>query len=182
MASFDAMSSHQLQISHIPTHSCKRSWTFQKTPWTCAWPKFNNNGKAVSIEEKPLNPKSDYAVTGLYFYDNNVCRYAQELKPSARGELEITDLNNIYLAHHQLFVETLDPNTFWIDAGTTDSLIEANMMVMKLEKETKKLICSPEEIAYQNGWLSIEQLNESIDKMQNSPYGEYLKHLGENNI
>ncbi|MBO4667438.1 MAG: glucose-1-phosphate thymidylyltransferase RfbA [Bacilli bacterium] len=134
-------------------------------------------GMPISIEEKPAKPKSNYCVTGLYFYPSGVTNHAKKLVPSPRGELEITDLNNIYLKNHQLNVEILDQSNLWIDAGTYDSLIDANQKVQAIEKKDNIVICSPEAIAYQKGWISLDMLNETADKMKNSSYGKYLKDL-----
>jgi glucose-1-phosphate thymidylyltransferase len=143
---------------------------------------FDKNGKAVSIEEKPVRPKSNYAVTGLYFYDNNVCQYAKSLKPSARGELEITDLNRIYLKRGNLNVITLGRGFAWLDTGTVDSLAEASEFVKVIEKRQGIKISALEEIAYHNGWIGKEQLLESAQKFGRSSYGEHLKAVVEGKI
>lgn len=130
---------------------------------------FDADGKAVSIEEKPAQPKSNYAVTGLYFYDNNVCKYAKTLKPSARGELEITDLNKIYLQNDKLNVITLGRGYAWLDTGTVDSLNEAAEFVKAVETRTSIPIAVLEEIAYNNGWITKEQLLESAEKYGKAP-------------
>ena len=143
---------------------------------------FDVDGKAVSIEEKPAQPKSNYAVTGLYFYDNNVCKYAKTLKPSARGELEITDLNKIYLQNDKLNVITLGRGYAWLDTGTVDSLNEAGEFVKAVETRTGIPIAVLEEIAYNNGWITKEQLLESADKYGKAPYGQYLKKVADGKI
>lgn len=143
---------------------------------------FDASGKAVSIEEKPAAPKSNYAVTGLYFYDNNVCKYAKTLKPSARGELEITDLNKIYLENDKLNVITLGRGYAWLDTGTVDSLNKAAEFVKAVETRTGIPIAVLEEIAYNNGWITKEQLMESAEKYGKAPYGQYLKKVAEGKI
>lgn len=138
---------------------------------------FDNNGKAISLEEKPANPKSNYAVTGLYFYDNKVCEYAKTLKPSKRGELEITDLNKIYLEKGKLDVITLGRGHGWLDTGTVESLSDAGDYIRVIEKRQGLKIGCLEESAYSNGWISKKQLLERADKMGNSDYGKYLKRV-----
>ncbi len=138
---------------------------------------FNKEGKAVSIEEKPKFPKSNYCVTGLYFYDNEVVKFAKKLKPSARGELEITDLNKIYLEKGNLNVEILGQGFTWLDTGTHDSLVEATNFVMQMENHQHRKIACLEEIAYLNGWITKEQIVEVCEKMKNSRYGKYLKDV-----
>ena len=143
---------------------------------------FNENGKAVSLEEKPVNPKSNYAVTGLYFYDNKVCEYAKSLKPSVRGELEITDLNRIYLEEGLLNVITLGRGYAWLDTGTVDSLAEAAEFVKVIETRQGIKISAPEEIAWRNGWISKEKLLESARRYGKSSYGEHLRKVAEGRI
>ena len=138
---------------------------------------FDANGKALSIEEKPPNPKSDFAVTGLYFYDNQVIEFAKSLKPSSRGELEITDLNNIYLKESNLDVEILGRGFTWLDAGTFDSLLEASQLVQTIQKSQGLKIACLEEIAYKKNWIDFEQIRFQARKLKNSPYGEYLKNI-----
>ena len=135
---------------------------------------FDENGRAVSIEEKPQNPKSNYCVTGLYFYDNKVVEYAKNLKPSARGELEITDLNRIYLENRMLNVEVLGQGYTWLDTGTHESLVEATNFVKTVETHQHRKIACLEEIAYLNGWIDREQLLEDIEPLKKNQYGEYL--------
>ena len=143
---------------------------------------FNDYGKAVSIEEKPSNPKSNYAVTGLYFYDNKVVEYAKNLKPSPRGENKIKDLNAIYLEKGQLDVEVLGRGFAWLDTGTVDSLLEAAQYVEIMEKRTGIKISAPEEIAYRQGWITKEQLVESSELYGKSPYGQHLRNVSEGKI
>lgn len=135
---------------------------------------FNDKGEAVSIEEKPEHPKSNYCVTGLYFYDNSVVKYAKSLKPSKRGELEITDLNRIYLEEGRLNVITLGRGYAWLDTGTVDTLSDATEFVKVIEKRQGVMISAIEEIAYKNGWISREKLLESADKYGKSSYGAHL--------
>lgn len=143
---------------------------------------FDDDGKAISIEEKPKNPKSNYAVTGLYFYDNNVCEYAKSLKPSDRGELEITDLNNIYLKQGKLDVITLGRGYGWLDTGTVDSLSEASEYVRVLEKRQGLKISCLEEISYKNGWIDRDSLIESANVYGKSPYGKHLRNVAEGKV
>jgi len=143
---------------------------------------FDRNGKAVSIEEKPAKPKSNYAVTGLYFYDNKVCEYAKSLKPSARGELEITDLNRIYLEEGRLDVVTLGRGYGWLDTGTVDSLAEASEYVKVIENRQGLKIACLEEISYKNGWIDRETLLKNAENYGKSPYGEHLKRVAQGNI
>ena len=138
---------------------------------------FDKNNKAVSIEEKPKNPKSNYAVTGLYFYDNKVVEYAKILKPSQRGELEITDLNKIYLEKNQLKVEILGRGFAWLDTGTFESLLQAANFVQSMEINTGMKIASIEEVAYRMGYISKEQLLEISKKYKQNGYGKYLEKI-----
>lgn len=138
---------------------------------------FDREGKAVSVEEKPKEPKSNYAITGLYFYDNRVVEYAKNLKPSARGEYEITDLNAIYLAAGELDVEILGRGFAWLDTGTVDTLLEAAQFVEVMEKRSGIKISAPEEIAFRQGWISKEKLLESAELYGKSPYGEHLRNV-----
>lgn len=135
---------------------------------------FNDSGKAISIEEKPKTPKSNYCVTGLYFYDNRVVSYANSLKPSARGELEITDLNRIYLDNNELSVELLGQGFTWLDTGTHESLAEATNFIKTIEEHQHRKIGCLEEIAFRNGWITKEQLNEQLQSMKSNEYGQYL--------
>lgn len=143
---------------------------------------FDEAGKAVSLEEKPKNPKSNYAVTGLYFYDNKVCEYAKNLKPSERGELEITDLNRIYLENDKLDVVTLGRGFGWLDTGTVDSLTEAGEYVKVIETRQGLKIACLEEISYRNGWIDKETLVKSADQYGKSTYGKYLKQVAAGKI
>ena len=138
---------------------------------------FDKDGRAVSIEEKPKAPKSNYAVTGLYFYDKKVCERAKALKPSARGELEITDLNRIYLEEGTLNVITLGRGYAWLDTGTVDSLAEASEFVRVIESREGIQISAIEEIAYRNSWITKEKLEESADLYGKSPYGKHLHNV-----
>lgn len=135
---------------------------------------FNSDGKAVSIEEKPANPKSNYCVTGLYFYDNKVVEYAKNLKPSPRGELEITDLNRIYLEEGKLDVELLGQGFTWLDTGTHESLVDATDFVRTMETHQHRKIACLEEIAYLNHWITKDQLMKSIEPLKKNQYGQYL--------
>lgn len=135
---------------------------------------FDGEGKVTSIEEKPLHPKSNYAVTGLYFYDNQVVDIAKKIRPSARGELEITDLNQFYLESGQLHVEILGRGFAWLDTGTYDSLLEAGHFVHTLEKRQGLKIACLEEIAYHSGWINEEELRAQALRFQKTSYGQYL--------
>ena len=138
---------------------------------------FDKNGKAVSIEEKPKNPKSNYAVTGLYFYDKKVCERAKSLKPSARGELEITDLNRLYLEEDKLNVITLGRGYAWLDTGTMDSLAQATEFVRVVESREGIQIAALEEIAYHSGWISRAELLQAAENYGQSPYGKHLLNV-----
>lgn len=138
---------------------------------------FDSNGKAISIEEKPEKPKSNYCVTGLYFYDNKVVEYAKNLKPSARGELEITDLNRIYLENNELNVELLGQGFTWLDTGTHESLVDATNFVKTVETHQHRKIACLEEIAYLNGWIKKDDLFKVYEVLKKNQYGQYLKDV-----
>ena len=141
---------------------------------------FDDCGNVLSVEEKPSEPKSDYCITGLYFYDNRAVEFAESIKPSARGELEITDLNGKYLECGDLCVQLLDRGFAWLDTGTMDSLFEAGEFVRILSQRQSVTISAPEETAYSNGWISKETLLKAAESYGKSPYGEYLKRVAEN--
>ncbi len=143
---------------------------------------FDESGKVISVEEKPQNPKSNYCITGLYFYDKRVVEYAKQVKPSHRGELEITDLNRIYLEDGSLNVKLLGRGFAWLDTGTMDSLVEASDFVQMIQKRQGIEISAPEEIAFINGWIDKETLLSSAAKYGKSPYGEHLKKVAEGKI
>ena len=138
---------------------------------------FDHEGKAVSIEEKPEHPKSNYCVTGLYFYDNRVVEYAKNLKPSARGELEITDLNRIYLEDNSLNVELLGQGFTWLDTGTHESLVDATNFIKTVEQHQHRKIACLEEIAYLNRWISNEEVLKVYEVLKKNQYGQYLKDV-----
>ncbi|MCL2088434.1 MAG: glucose-1-phosphate thymidylyltransferase RfbA [Oscillospiraceae bacterium] len=143
---------------------------------------FDRSNKVISIEEKPENPKSNYAVTGLYFYDGKAAEYAKSLKPSKRGELEITDLNRIYLEEGRLEMQLLGRGFAWLDTGTVDTLLEASEFVRLIEKRQSIKISAPEEISYIKGWIDKEGLLERAKAYGKSPYGEYLVKVAKNRI
>ena len=143
---------------------------------------FDENGKVLSVEEKPEHPKSNYCITGLYFYPAGVSKMAHEVKPSKRGELEITTLNEMYLNKGDLNVELLGRGFAWLDTGTMDSLVEAATFVQMVEKRQNIKISAPEEIAYKYGWISKEELLKSAEKYGKSPYGEHLRNVSKKAI
>ena len=143
---------------------------------------FDEAGRVVSVEEKPAHPKSNYAITGLYFYPGRVSSLAKQVRPSARGELEITSLNDLYLQDGKLDVQLLGRGFAWLDTGTMDSLVDAADFVRMVEKRQGIKISAPEEIAYKNGWITKEKLLESAQRYGKSPYGQHLKQVAENKI
>ena len=143
---------------------------------------FDEAGNAVSIEEKPAQPKSSYAVTGLYFYDSRVCEYAKRVEPSARGELEITSLNQMYLDDGSLSVITLGRGFAWLDTGTMESLYEAGEFVRSVERSQDLPVCVPEEIAYENGWVGVDELLDAAERYGKSLYGRHLRNVAEGGI
>ena|SRR5665647_3616685 len=143
---------------------------------------FDLDGKVLSVEEKPKTPRSNYCITGLYFYDKRVVEYAKRVKPSARGELEITDLNRMYLEDDTLNVQLLGRGYAWLDTGTIDSLVEAAEFIQMIEKRQGIKISAPEEIAYINQWIDKETILKSAERYGKSPYGEHLKRVAEGKI
>ncbi len=143
---------------------------------------FDENGRVISVEEKPKNPKSNYAITGLYFYPKGVSAMAHEVKPSARGELEITTLNDMYLQKGELDVQLLGRGFAWLDTGTMDSLVDAADFVRMVEQRQGIKISAPEEIAFKNGWIDRDKLVESAEKYGKSPYGQHLKAVAQGKI
>ncbi|WP_114654291.1 glucose-1-phosphate thymidylyltransferase RfbA [Polynucleobacter necessarius] len=138
---------------------------------------FDKDYKALSIEEKPLKPRSSYAVTGLYFYDNQVCDIASSIKPSARGELEITDVNRVYLENNELSVEIMGRGFAWLDTGTHDSLLDAAGFIATLQKRQGLMVACPEEIAYRQGWISAETVQKVATQLSKNSYGQYLSKI-----
>jgi glucose-1-phosphate thymidylyltransferase len=143
---------------------------------------FDSAGKAIRLIEKPKDPPSSYAVTGLYFYDKHVCEYARNLKPSARGELEITDLNSIYLDRGELHVEKIGRGVAWLDTGTHESLIHASTFVQALEERQGLMVGCIEEIAYRQGFIDLDQVRKLAEPLQKTEYGRYLQRLADNKI
>jgi len=143
---------------------------------------FDEQGNAISIEEKPSKPKSRYAITGLYFYDNKVIEYAERLQPSARGELEITDINGIYLENGNLTVVNMGRGTAWLDTGTHESLLEAGAFIETIEKRQGLKIACPEEIAYRQGYITLEQVKALIEPLKKNGYGQYLQRMLEERV
>jgi len=138
---------------------------------------FDANGNVISLEEKPENPKSNYAVTGLYFYDDKVVDYAKQIKPSHRGELEITDINKLYMEDNKLSVEVMDRGYAWLDTGTHESLLEAHQFVQTIEHRQGLKIACPEEIAHNQGWISNAELKELAQPLLKNNYGKYLMQV-----
>jgi glucose-1-phosphate thymidylyltransferase len=155
---------------------------YVKDPQRFGIVEFDHNKKVLSIEEKPSQPKSNYCVTGLYFYDKNVVELAKKVKPSKRGELEITDLNNLYLQNYNLNVNILGRGFAWLDSGTFDSLSEASNFVKMIEDRQGIKISAPEEIAYLNQWINQKQLLTSAARYGKSSYGDHLRHIAEGDI
>ena len=153
---------------------------YVKDPRAYGVVEINKEGKAISIEEKPQEPKSNYAVPGLYFYTNDVIEIAKNVKPSARGELEITSINDEYMKRGKLTVEKLGRGMTWFDTGTHDALLETASFVQTIEKRQGMQVCCPEEIAYKKGWITREQLSSLADRYMKTEYGVYLKDLAEN--
>ena len=153
---------------------------YVKDPRAYGVVEIDENGKAISIEEKPENPKSNYAVPGLYFYTNDVIEIAKNVKPSARGELEITSINDEYMKRGKLAVEKLGRGMTWFDTGTHDALLETASFVQTIEKRQGMQVCCPEEIAYKKGWITAEELSKLAEKYMKTEYGVYLKDLAEN--
>lgn len=143
---------------------------------------LDGDGHVIRLEEKPAQPKSHYAVTGLYFFDERVCDYAAQLKPSPRGELEITDLNRCYLADGSLHLEQLGRGYAWLDTGTHESLMEAGSYIQTIENRQGLKVCCPEEIAYLNGWIDAEQLQRLAEPLGKTGYGQYLKQLPQKSL
>ena len=168
-----------LREAAVRTHGATVFGYYVDDPERFGIVEFDKNGKAISIEEKPEHPKSNYCVTGLYFYDNRVVDFAKQIKPSKRGELEITDLNRMYLDEGTLNVITLGHGYAWLDTGTMDALSEASEFVKVVEKRQGIQISAVEEIAYVNGWIDKEKLVESAKRYGKSPYGEHLKNVAD---
>jgi glucose-1-phosphate thymidylyltransferase len=140
---------------------------------------FDASGRVLGLEEKPLKPKSHYAAVGLYFYDSDVCELAAQIRPSARGELEITDLNNLYLKQNRLEVKLLGRGVAWLDTGTMEAMIQASVFVQTVQQRQGLMICCPEEIAYRQGWIDAEQVLRLAEPLKKNHYGDYLKQLVE---
>jgi glucose-1-phosphate thymidylyltransferase len=168
---------HQLRTASAQADGATVFGYWVKDPERYGVAEFDAAGNVVSLAEKPAHPKSNYAVTGVYFYDAQVCALAAALKPSARGELEITDLNNVYLAQGQLRLEKIGRGVAWLDTGTHESLMQAGDFIQTIEQRQGLKICCPEEVAYQNRWIDAAQLNAIAAPLVKSGYGEYLMGL-----
>lgn len=173
---------NHLQRAVSETHGATIFGYYVDDPERYGVVEFNKDGKAISIEEKPASPKSSYAVTGLYFYDERVCEFAKQVRPSARGELEITSLNEMYLKDGSLNVVTLGRGYAWLDTGTMDSLFEAGNFVRTIEHSQSMEISAIEEIAFGNGWIDKQTLLQSAERYGKSPYGQHLKKVADNKI
>jgi glucose-1-phosphate thymidylyltransferase len=168
---------HQLRTASAYADGATVFGYWVKDPERYGVAEFDAGGNVVSLAEKPAHPKSNYAVTGVYFYDAQVCDLAEALKPSARGELEITDLNNVYLAQGQLRLEKIGRGVAWLDTGTHESLMQAGDFIQTIEQRQGLKICCPEEVAYQNRWIDAAQLRAIAGPLVKSGYGEYLMGL-----
>jgi glucose-1-phosphate thymidylyltransferase len=166
-----------LQRADARTHGATVFGYWVRDPDRYGVAEFDASGKVVGLEEKPATPKSNYAVTGLYFYDGRVCDYAAALKPSRRGELEITDLNTCYLEDGSLHLEKMGRGYAWLDTGTHESLVEASTFIETIEKRQGLRVCCPEEIAYFNGWIDAARLRELAAPLAKNGYGQYLLGL-----
>jgi glucose-1-phosphate thymidylyltransferase len=167
----------RLKRAAVRTHGATVFGYWVKDPERYGVAEFDDAGRVVGLEEKPAQPKSNYAVTGLYFYDGRVCDFAAALKPSSRGELEITDLNRCYLDDDSLHLEQLGRGFAWLDTGTHDSLMEAGNYIQTIENRQGLKVCCPEEIAYLNGWIGAEQLLQLAAPLVKTGHGQYLKQL-----
>jgi glucose-1-phosphate thymidylyltransferase len=168
---------HQLRTASAQADGATVFGYWVKDPERYGVAEFDAGGNVVSLAEKPTHPKSNYAVTGVYFYDAQVCALAAALKPSPRGELEITDLNNVYLAQGQLRLEKIGRGVAWLDTGTHESLMQAGDFIQTIEQRQGLKICCPEEVAYQNRWIDAAQLKAIAAPLVKSGYGEYLMGL-----
>jgi glucose-1-phosphate thymidylyltransferase len=168
---------HQLQNAHLRESGATVFAYHVHDPERYGVVEFDRQQKALSIEEKPTQPKSNYAVTGLYFYDRQVCDIAREVKPSARGELEITDVNRVYLNQNQLQVEIMGRGFAWLDTGTFESMQEASNFIATLQKRQGLMVACPEEIAYRRGWIDADRLENMARPLLKSGYGKYLMQL-----
>jgi glucose-1-phosphate thymidylyltransferase len=166
-----------LQRAAARTHGATVFGYWVRDPERYGVAEFDADGRVVSLEEKPAKPKSHYAVTGLYFYDTRVCDFAADLAPSARGELEITDLNRLYLDDGSLHVERLGRGYAWLDTGTHESLLQASNFIETIEQRQGLRVCCPEEIAYSNGWIDAEQVLKLAKPLAKSGYGLYLERI-----